>query len=320
MKRFRQIWLVIVAAFIVLFLVYRAIEIKKSDSSGPVFSCDQEILEVSIQDEEAVLLQGIHASDKKDGDVTDSILVEKLSGFYDGCKRMATYAAFDSDNHITKMEREIIYTDYSRPRFELTGSLRFRSGETVNVDKIVKATDCLDGDISNKVKIHMDSAISNRVTGIYRITYEVTNSAGDTVQLPIDIEIYEPGQTEVELNLDRYLVYYDGQDIDYGDFLKSVKFRSVESPFEGTAWSNTAESGEEIQTEEQGEQTGETAEEFSGAMEEAVTATVIPRSRVTIRPEVDTSVPGVYPVYYYYRDIQEMITYEATEILYVVVE
>ena len=292
MDKFRKAWLIFVGIVIVIFLLYRFNEFRKSDSSGPVFSGGQDSLEVSIQDREDVLLQGITASDKKDGDVTESILVEELSKLYDGSKRTVTYAAFDSDNHVTEMEREIVYTDYISPRFELTGSLRFRAGEAVNVDKIVKAKDCLDGDLSNKVKIEMDTTINNRVTGIYSIVYEVANSAGDTARLPIDIEIYQSKGTEVEMNLDRYLVYYEGTDLNYKDYLKSIKFNSVESPFEGESEQQSARmTGEEIS-----------------------------KSKVTVRSEVDKSTPGIYPVYYYYRDTQGTITYEATEVLYVVVE
>ena len=292
MNKFRKAWLIFVGIVIVMFLLYRLNEFRKSDSSGPVFSGGQDSLEVSIQDGEDVLLQGITASDKKDGDVTESILVEELSKLYDSSKRTVTYAAFDSDNHVTEMEREIVYTDYISPRFELTGSLRFRAGEAVNVDKIVKAKDCLDGDLSNKVKIEMDTTINNRVTGIYSIVYEVTNSAGDTARLPIDIEIYQSKGTEVEMNLDRYLVYYEGTDLNYKDYLKSIKFNSVESPFEGESEQQSARmTGEEIS-----------------------------KSKVTVRSEVDKNTPGIYPVYYYYRDTQGTITYEATEVLYVVVE
>lgn len=319
MDKFRKAWLIFVGIVIVIFLLYRFNEFRKSDSSGPVFSGGQDSLEVSIQDGEDVLLQGITASDKKDGDVTESILVEELSKLYDSIKRTVTYAAFDSDNHVTEMEREIVYTDYISPRFELTGSLRFRAGETVNVDKIVKAKDCLDGDLSNKVKIEMDTTINNRVTGIYSIVYEVTNSAGDTVRLPIDIEIYQSKGTEVEMNLDRYLVYYEGTDLNYKDYLKSIKFNSVESPFEGVDLNGNSEkkeaAGEETATEQTAGEEGESEQQL-----DRTTGTKISKSKVTVRSEVDKNTPGIYPVYYYYRDTQGTITYEATEVLYVVVE
>ena len=314
MDKFRKAWLIFVGIVIVIFLLYRFNEFRKSDSSGPVFSGGQDSLEVSIQDGEDVLLQGITASDKKDGDVTESILVEELSKLYDNSKRTVTYAAFDSDNHVTEMEREIVYTDYISPRFELTGSLRFRAGETVNVDKIVKAKDCLDGDLSNKVKIEMDTTINNRVTGIYSIVYEVTNSAGDTVRLPIDIEIYQSKGTEVEMNLDRYLVYYEGTDLNYKDYLKSIKSNSVESPFEGVDL-NAGSEKKEASEKETAVEEGESEQQL-----DRTTGTKISKSKVTVRSEVDKNTPGIYPVYYYYRDTQGTITYEATEVLYVVVE
>ena len=327
MKKFRITWLVIVALAVIVFAGYRFVQIRRADSSGPVFSCDETELEVSIEDGEDVLLEGVTASDRRDGDVTSSILVEGLSSFYDGGKRIVTYAAFDSDNHISKMEREVTYTDYVSPRFELTGSLRFRAGEAVNVDQIISATDCLDGDISNKVKILMNETINNRVTGRYQITYEVTNSAGDTAALPVEVEIYEASGYEVELNLSQYLVYYDGQPIDYTDYLQSVRDGSIEYPFEGAELEETSGEDEETAgTDTAAENTVEedsadSSEEEGQEEERTVSSSALPRSRVTVRStQVNTSVPGVYPVYFYYSDTDEGYEREATEIMYVVVE
>lgn len=308
MNRFRKIWLGIVIFIAVIFVGYRILAMMRTDSSGPTISGGQDQLEVSIHDGDDVILQGITATDKKDGDVTESLIVEKISNFYDDNKRTVTYAAFDSDNHITKVEREITYVDYTSPRFELTGSLRFRAGEQVNIDKIVTATDCLDGDLSNKIKIHMDTTINNRMTGFYTVEYEVTNSAGDRVLLPIDIEIYEPYNNEVELNLDRYLVYYTGEDIDYKDFLKSVRTGNLEYAFEGVKLT------QEI-TED-----GETQEQVPEANEVLSPSNMIPKSRVRVSSQVNPEEPGVYPVYYYYTAAHETYTTEAKEVLYVVVE
>ena len=314
MKRFRKIWIVVVILVALAFAGYCAYDYLKTDSSGPVISGGQDEIRVSIHDGDNVLLQGITATDKKDGDVTDSLIVEKISNFYDDNTRMVTYAAFDSDNHISKIEREISYTDYTSPRFELAGSLRFRAGETVNIDKIVSAQDCLDGDLSNKIKIRMDTTINNRMTGFYRIEYVVTNSAGDMVTLPIDIEIYEPYNNEVELNLDRYLVYYTGEEINYHDYLKSVRKGNLEYAFEGVELTESQELEEEQETAEDEDTEAETDEEADAASK------VISRARVRIEPLVDTTEPGVYPVYYYYTEEQENRTSEAKEVLYVVVE
>ena len=322
MKKFRIAWLVIVVLVTVLFLGYRINEIRKEDSSGPVFSCKEDSLEISIADGDEALLQGITASDKKDGDVTDSILVEKLSAFNKDGSRIVTYAAFDSDNHISEIQRKITYTDYRSPRFELTGSLRFRAGETVNVDQIVRASDCLDGDVSNKVKILMEDTINNRMTGFYEIRYQVSNSAGDTVTLPVEVEVYEAVNNEVELNLDRYLVYYEGKEMDYKSFLKSVRTGNIETPFEGAVLDGMGSPEEEPVTSEEKTKPKETEEEGTEEGQEETTAGngTIPRSRVTVRSQVNTAVPGVYPVYYYYSDMQEGYERTAEEVLYVVVE
>lgn len=353
MKKLRIFWAVVVILVTAAFAAYRINEIRKEDSSGPVFSCEQTELEVSIHDGDDVLLQGITAQDKKDGDVTDSILVEKLSNFYGENKRLVTYAAFDSDNHITEMEREISYTDYTKPKFALNGSLRFKAGETVNIDQIVRAEDCLDGDLSRKVKILMDGTINNRITGFYDIEYQVTNSAGDLVSLPIRIEVYQQESNEVEMNLERYLVYYEGEDIDYKDYLKSIKIGNLEYPFEGVMLEGMEgmklvmpqeepesaadeEEGEAVEEQEDEEQEAEGQDEDAENQEDSEggdmpsdagneqkdenVITFIPKSRVTVRSSVNTSVPGVYPVYFYYVDPQERFDYVATEVMYVVVE
>lgn len=318
MKKFRKIWLGIVIVMVLLFTGYCVYENMKADSSGPVISGGQDKIEVSIHDTEEVLLQGITAADKKDGDVTDSLIVETISNFYDDGTRTVTYAAFDSDNHISKVEREISYKDYTSPRFELTGSLRFRAGETVNIEKIVSAVDCLDGDLSNKVKIRMDTTINNRVTGFYQVEYVVTNSAGDTVSLPINIEIYEPYNNEVELNLDRYLVYYTGEEINYNDYLKSVRKGNLEYAFEGVELiePQVPESDQEVSEETEETEDGTQSEEE----QTEITSNTISKSNVRVESSIDPSKPGVYPVYYYYTEEHENYTSEAKEVLYVVVE
>ena len=286
MDKFRKIWFGIVIAAVGLMLIYQLVKTIKKDSAGPVIQCDKETITVSIEDPESALLKGVTARDKKDGDLTDSILVEKLSGLYDGNKRTVTYVAFDSDNHISKLERKVIYSDYTSPRFALSGSLRFRTGETVDINKIVSVEDCIDGKLTNKVKIMMDATINSRLPGVYNLTYEVTNSAGDTQKLPVQVEIYETNRNEIDLNLSTYLIYYDGTVPAYKDYLKSVKSGSIEYFFEG-ATPNTAEA--------------------------------ISKDRVTVDPRVNYEVPGVYPVYFYYENQGSIYTH-GTEVMYVVVQ
>lgn len=124
MKRFRVLWIFVLAAVTVVFVLYLGVQALSAQDGGPQFTVDEGALEVSVQDGPEALLRGITAQDGMDGDVTGSILVEKLSDFYDGNRRLVTYAAFDSDDNVSKASREIVYTDYSSPRFSLTHALR----------------------------------------------------------------------------------------------------------------------------------------------------------------------------------------------------
>lgn len=318
MNKFRKIWFGIVILMLALFTAYCIREKMLTDSSGPVISLDQSEIQVSIYDGDEVLLQGITAKDKKDGDVTDSLIVEKISGFYDDGKRTVTYAAFDSDNHISKVQRELTYTDYVSPRFSMSGSTRFRAGSAINIDTIISAEDCLDGDLSNKVKIHMDTTINNRVTGLYPVEYSVTNSAGETVTLPLNIEIYESQSNEVQLNLKTYLVYYTGETIDYTDYLKSVQKGNQEYAFEGV---ELLEENQEDEVTVSGEATDTEEDALEESGQAQSTGTKIPKSRVRVDDSyVNLSKPGVYPVYFYYSSGTETTSSTGKEVLYVVVE
>lgn len=308
MKKFRTIWLIFVIIVVLAFAGFYAMQIMEADSSAPVISGGQDQLKVSIHDGEEVLLEGITAVDKKDGDVTSSLIVESISNFYGDDTRTATIVAFDSDHHISRVEREISYTDYTKPKFELTGSLRFRAGEQVNIETIVKATDCLDGDLSNKVKLYMETSINNRMTGFYKVEYEVSNSAGDVETLPIEVEIYEPYNNEVQLDLTQYLVYYEGKDIDYMSLLKSVRKGNLEYLFEDVKET-------EIPVEE-----GETVPETDETEDFETTSKLIPRDRIRIDEQVDKTRPGVYPVYFYYTENHGNYTSTAKEVVYVVVQ
>ena len=288
MRKFRICWIIIVGLVTAGFLSYNIMEYMQTDDSRPVFTVEGDSLEVSIHDGEEALKKGITAFDAKDGDVTDSVLIEKISNMYDEGRRLVTYVAFDSDHHVSEAEREITYTDYTSPRFELTGSLRFRAGSIINIDEIIKVTDCLDGDLSNNVKIQTESSINNRVTGLFQVVYQVANSAGDTEELPVRFEIYQPADNEGILELTEYLAYYDGSDIDYKNYLKSLTVGSKTAYFDNAA--------EDVSDE------SDTFRVF--------------KNQVNIISYVDETVPGVYPVYFYF----ENDSYVATQFMYVVVE
>lgn len=127
MRKFRVIWLCLFAAVGITFSACVIFQNVYGKDGGPVIFYPEGVLEISVQDGEEALLQGVTAKDDKDGDVTGSILVEKLSGFDGENRREVTYAAFDSDGNVAKATREIVYTDYTPIRFQLNHSLRYRT-------------------------------------------------------------------------------------------------------------------------------------------------------------------------------------------------
>lgn len=147
-----------------------------------------------------------------------------------------TYAAFDSKNHVSKATRTLVYTDYTPPRFELTGSLIFRSGMNVNVLKYVKANDCIDGDISYRVKVTlMSNSGSLAVAGTHDVRFKVTNSAGDTAYLDTTVDIYNDvstvGKYRAEIQLKQYILYIPvGGRVDAKSFLRGVSYGNESMP------------------------------------------------------------------------------------------
>ena len=112
------------------------------DEEVPHIEMETDSITVSVEDDEKALLEGITATDKKDGDITDSLVIESLSNFIERGKRKMTVVAFDSDNHATKATREVIYSDYRYPRFEMEQALYFPLG-TQSVLETLSATDLL---------------------------------------------------------------------------------------------------------------------------------------------------------------------------------
>lgn len=273
MRKFRVIWLCLFAAVGITFSACVIFQNVYGKDGGPVIFYPEGVLEISVQDGEEALLQGVTAKDDKDGDVTGSILVEKLSGFDGENRREVTYAAFDSDGNVTKATREIVYTDYTPIRFQLNHSLRYRTGETINLSDLVGASDSLDGDLSDKVKVKLESGLSTRTSGVYRIQFSVTNSACDTRILDTELEVYDAAMNEAVVNLTTYLIYYEDGKPDYYSYLDSVIVGGIHYNFQN---------GKNIATGTDG--------------------STLSRSSLQIRSNVDPSTPGVYPVYLIYQD------------------
>ena len=255
---------------------------------------------VSVKDDESALLKGVAASDAADGDVTGSITVEDISPFLEDGRRIITYAVADADGHVSHAKRTLLYSDYTSPKFHLSQPLRLPRN-TASMPEGITAEDCIDGDVTEGIVILYERDFAQSGVEEFPATLKVTNSAGGTSYLPVNIEIYDSDNNGAapELLITDYLVYIDKDSaFDPKTYLKSAVIGGVNYTFTENS-SVEASAGDET---EQAQQTAQT----------------IDYSRVSIDSDVNVHAPGNYRVNYLLTDT-EGGTGTGTARLYVVV-
>lgn len=227
MIQIRRVLLLLALVMILLYGLNRLLLYRSFDKTGPEIQFDEELLKVSVKVTEEELLEGVKATDNKDGDVTDTVIIESISKLLPGNERIVTYAAFDNDNHVGKAERRIQYKDYKAPRFSLdeplTTSLSSDMSEMIGA---LHAKDCIDGDISDQIVI-TNADITGLSGDEASMTYEVqvTNSCGDiaSLQLPVSINMSGTNSQFAEIKLEKYLIYKKvGKSVDFESYIEDV--------------------------------------------------------------------------------------------------
>lgn len=198
------------------------------DKNGPKIEMDSEEIQVRISDEKEAMLAGVTATDSKDGDVTESLVVEGISNFIEKGRRKISIVAFDSDNNITRATREIVYTDYESPKIALDEPLLFSIDES-NYTKGMTVTDCLDGDITNRIRITYEDEMNYGLAGENKLIFSVSNSAGDSLKLPVTVEFYnEETRDNPRVALSEYLVNMKvGEKFMPADYMEGVTINGV---------------------------------------------------------------------------------------------
>ena len=304
----KKIWLIIFIILAVLSCGLYAYMHITEDATGPVITVEKESIKVSVTAGDDALLRGITATDAADGDVTDSLLVDSMSNLYDGNKRMVTYAAFDSDQNVTKVEREIVYKDYTSPHFTQLASFRFAVGESIDLTSLVTAEDCIDGDVTGQIIISDQIGLDNKSVGEYEIEYSVKNSCGDTSYLPITIEVYEYEVGMMDLELSEYLIYLERgeEEPDYTSYMTALTYGTT--IYQIGEDENLYEPYITVTTTENGVSSVEIPEDTD--------LTLVDRGYCSFESDVNTRKAGVYTV----RLTYEGTEYYGEEILTVVVE
>lgn len=227
MKKLTKICFGIFLASLLLSVAFWFIQINSLDRVGPTIKMDKKTLTVGIKADDEDFLKGVTAVDDKDGDVTDTLVVEKVSNFLEDGKRVVTYAAVDKSTNVTRASRVVKYKNYKSPRFQLKKPLIFASTSSDGLDIMenLKVKDKIDGDISDQIKVLSDKTVDLYDAGDYKVDFRVTNSAGDTITLPATIEVYDSDKERERpfIYLDQYVIYVKkGQKVSPGSHIEKV--------------------------------------------------------------------------------------------------
>ncbi len=278
------------------------------DWTIPAIQMESDEIQVSVQDPEEALYQGVTVIDAKDGDVTDSLAIESISEFVEPNTRIINYVAFDSDNQVGKKSRMLTYSDYVSPHFILNEPLKIpATNQNTDILGMVGATDCLDGDISNQIIFSEDSDINLSIPSDYKATFLVTNSAGDTQELPVSVTVYDSSEERYlpQIQLSSYLVYIKtGEKLKLRSLIKGCRY-------EGADYTVVEGNGIFGHTNEELNQLS-----ISGALA-SYNMYGVDRSRFQIKGKVDNTTPGIYPIQY---SLDDGRGYRGSVTLYVIVE
>ncbi|MBQ8830101.1 MAG: hypothetical protein IJ017_00695 [Oscillospiraceae bacterium] len=221
MKNKKWVYPLLIILCLAVFAGYKLIVSAATDTKAPVISALGDI-QVEVAADYSAFLTGVSASDNRDGDVTGSIVVEKVELLDSDGTISVTYAAFDSAGNVAKTERTGMYTDYESPRFTLSAPLAF-SSSNFDVLKIVGATDKIDGNIQHRVRATLMDDASITSMGVHDVQFRVTNSLGDAVEIILPVEVYSGSGYNAKLTLTDYLIYLPvGADFDEDDYLNAM--------------------------------------------------------------------------------------------------
>lgn len=263
---------------------------KEQDDVKPIVTVPEEPLLVDINSTDSDLLAGVTAMDDVDGDLSDSIFVDKISkGENEGIGTFdVSYVAIDNHLNVGKGSRKLVYANYRPPHFSVKEPLETTSDLEMDLRSLITAEDVRDGDITPFIKMTGDGLGSDDlIPGNYEVTLEITNSMGDRTVLPVTVKVKSTANEEGPvIRLSDYVVYVPLN----AEFSPSIYPQFIDN--------TRVVNGTEPQVNSE---------------EETVNA-----SAIEYTSNVDTSVPGTYQVNYKFTSIETGQTGTAT--LYVCVE
>lgn len=168
----------------------------------------------------ALLLEGVTATDDRDGDVTDSVIIENIFPNDDRTGASVIYAAKDSHNNVTKVTRRVNYKaagdaapaaeeaqqndtegvkneanakmeiealPSKSPRMYLnTYETTVKAGSELDkISYIKEITDDADSQKTLFAEIQVDGEVDTATPGDYTLTYHVTDSNGNQSNMAV---------------------------------------------------------------------------------------------------------------------------------------
>lgn len=192
----------------------------------PKITNSVEMLQMSVEDPQETLFEGLCAEDATDGDLTDQIMVASISHFLEPGTVNVKYVVFDSHNNSATINRKVHYSDYKSPVFSLDAAPVYTVGSSLDLLEHIQVEDCLDGDISDHIRV-ISNMVNNYSVGIYPVLLEVSNSCGDTAQITLWVH-YRNTEDSAVVKLHQYVVYVQqGDTFEPQQWLASVTDRNA---------------------------------------------------------------------------------------------
>lgn len=225
--RYFRIGIVVLFIASVIFASWANFEYNKGRNTDyPMIKNEVGTLEISVNDPENAIFRGLTATDGTDGDLTNQIMVASVSHFLEPGLVNVKYVVFDSHNNAASLSRRVRYVDYESPKYTLEKAPIYMVGSSFDVLDYLKVEDCLDGDITDRIRV-ISNMVNNYAEGVYPVILEVSNSCGDTAQMNLWVH-YTRTDYNVNIGLHKYVVYHpQGEEFDPYQYIASVADKNM---------------------------------------------------------------------------------------------
>jgi len=180
----------------------RTIEVK--DLEKPIITLEKDNIELNINDK--YIEPGYNANDNYDGDLTDKVIVKNDVDVSKIGNYKVYYTVKDSSNNETTQIRNVSVVDKIAPEIKFKNNLNMYAikGKKIDINDY-EAIDNYDGNITDKVVI--DGKVNFKKTGIYTLTYTVSDSNQNTTTIKRTINVQNKNTNGVPVLM--YHWFYD---------------------------------------------------------------------------------------------------------------